>query len=884
MKYSKSSFAYLLGVIFFASCINKDNKLYQSKKFTLNESSIVQGDNIAKVISSNHIKSNYKSQENQTYSNLISFKFSINEKDNDLAQGVDRQILIKNQKESAIYSFGEPLIEEMNNEESILPVDYNFTFKLDMSPVFSQFKEKGYYQCADGSKIAKSDFKGVYIAGGALPLTWDFVNLDERKLKMSDLDKDNIYEITLILNPLLKNEEKEWKLTENLSNSAKYSSDQPIVDALYNMSLEESKLAIEPDSTFRTGAKWSGVWTRDISYSILLAFAYLEPEVAKISLLKKVKRDRIIQDTGSGGAWPISSDRTTWALAAWEIYKTTGDINWLRKVYVIIKNTVDDDYKIIRSKETGMYSGESSFLDWREQTYPKWMSNKDIYVSQNLGTNVVHYQTHIILSKMAKILGEDSFKYEKIASEIKEGINTYLWIKEEGYYAQYLYGRNFLIPSKRYEALGESLAVIFGVADNQRAKSIIQNSPLTEFGATCIYPQIPSIPPYHNNGIWPFVQSYWNLAAAKAGNEKVLNHGLASIYRAAGLYLTNYENMVADNGDFKGTEINSHRMLWSMAGNLAMVYRVFLGMQFEEDHLEFNPVIPRNYGGKRTLNNFKYRDAILNITVEGFGNKIASVYLDNEKVEKAIILGVTRGTHELKIEMMNNDFSKDGINLVDNKFSPAAPKVSLNNHNLIWNSIEGAKSYNIYKNGKLINNIDLESYSIDLQDIAEYAVSSVDKFGLESFVSEPILINKNKPVLFEIEDFVEKSALNYINFSGNGFVEFSNTKNKNFTINIPMEQSGDYYLDFKYSNGSGPWNTDNKCTSRSLYVNDNYLGAIVLPQRGLDEWSDWGYSNSYKINFKKGDNTINITFEDWNINMNVAINKAMIDYLRLIKI
>lgn len=873
--------------ILMISCVNhkNDDVLYQSDSYILKENAVVQGTNIAEVISSSHLKSNYKSLENEKYSNLISFKFSINEKDNDLAQGIDRQILINNQKKSEVYIFGESINDEII-ETGYLPVNYEFTFRLDMSPVFKQFNEKGYYLCHDGSKIAKNDFKGVYIAGGSLPLTWDFVNLDERNLKMTDTNNDNIYEITLKLNPLIEKEKKEWFQTQDLSSSAQYSSDQPIVDALYNLSLEESKFAIEPDSTFRTGAKWGGVWTRDISYSILLAFAYLEPEVSKISLLKKVKRDRIIQDTGSGGAWPISSDRTTWALAAWEIYNATGDENWLRKAYTIIKNTVDDDYKVIRNKETGMYSGESSFLDWREQTYPKWMSNKDIYVSQNLGTNAVHFQTHLILSKMAKILNlnEDSKKYEKIALEIKEGINDFLWMDDKGYYAQYLYGRNYLMQSKRYEALGESLVVLFDVADTEQSKSIIQKSPLTKFGTTCIYPQIPSIPPYHNNGIWPFVQSYWNLAAAKVGNEKVLNHGLASIYRAAGLYLSNYENMVAENGDYKGTEINSHQMLWSIAGNLAMVYRVFMGMQFEENQLRFNPVIPKNYKGKRTLKNFKYRNSILNVTIEGFGNKIKSFYIDNIKVENPIISGLSKGTHDIKIIMMNYNFSTDDINLTENKFSLSTPKVSFINNDLLWHPIEGAQSYNVYKNGKLIDNIYVENYHIDDLNLAEYAISAVDKSNIESFISEPILIKENKSLIFELEDFIKRSNMNYVNFSGNGFVEISTSENTNCILNISVEESGNYFLDFKYSNGSGPWNTDNKCANRSLYLNGEYVGTIVFPQRGLNEWSDWGNTNSTMVYLKKGKNEIKLTYETWNINMNVDVNKAMIDYLRLIKV
>jgi Glycogen debranching enzyme len=194
--------------------------------------------------------------------------------------------------------------------------------------------------------------------------------------------------------------ESEWKLSKDISGLPTYQSDQLIVDALFNMSSEESLKNIESDSTFRTGAKWGGVWTRDISFSIILAFAYLQPEVAKISLMKKVKRGRIIQDTGSGGAWPVSSDRMIWAVAAWEIYKTTGDETWLKKIYPIIKNSLDDDRKTLHDATTGLYRGESSFLDWREQTYPKWMSNMDIYVSENLGTNIVHSRPTVCLLKL----------------------------------------------------------------------------------------------------------------------------------------------------------------------------------------------------------------------------------------------------------------------------------------------------------------------------------------------------------------------------------------------------------------------------------------------------------------------------------------------------
>jgi glycogen debranching enzyme len=880
----------LLLLILGACKTTEKGLLYQSKVFSLYKDKVVQGQNVATVLSPTHLKSNYKSPASETFSRLITFKFSINEKDNEMRPGSDHWLVIGNEHESPVMTFGATPPPKPDKPNTYLPVNYEYTFKIDMSPVLKQFEEKGYYEAFDGSKIAKADFKGFYIAGGSEPLTWDFVNLGNRGLKLNNTAGSNIYSITLKLNPYKAedHQDKEWQLATDISKRPQYSSDQPIVDALFNLSLEEATKNIEKDSTFRTGAKWGGVWTRDISYSILLAFAYHQPDVAKISLMKKVKRGRIIQDTGSGGAWPVSSDRTAWALAAWEIYKVTGDKSWLTQAFSIIKNTVEDDYKTIYDASTGMYSGESSFLDWREQTYPKWMSNMDIYVSENLGTNVVHYQTHKILAEMATILGEPSAVYEARAAQIKQGINQYLWMADKGYYGQYLYGRPNLTLSPRFEALGEAFSILFDVADADKASSILSKSPVTDFGVTCIFPQIPGIPPYHNNAVWPFVQSYWNLAAAKSGNEQALNHGLAALYRAGGLFLTNYENFVAQSGDFLGTEINSDRMLWSMAGNLAMVHRVFMGMNFEANGLRFHPAIPHAYSGKKSLTHFKYRNALLNISVNGFGNQIKTILLDGKPLPDAFLSASVVGTHTIEIEMANNTFSQNAFNLVANAFTLPNPQAKKVGNTLQWDAIEGATAYRIYKNGKLETQTTTPQYAVSMDtnapQFAEYKVSALDKNNAESFTSEPVVFTKNEAVsVVEFEDFAPKSALPYTNFSGKGFVEISTEQNRSIEVKVNVAETGEYLLDLHYSNGNGPWNTDNKCAIRSLYANGQYLGAMVLPQRGSDEWSDWGFSNARKVRLNKGENTLKLAFENWNNNMNVDVNAAMLDYLRLIK-
>ena len=91
-------------------------------------------------------------------------------------------------------------------------------------------------------------------------------------------------------------------------------------------------------------------------------------------------------------------------------------------------------------------------------------------------------------------------------------------------------------------------------------------------------------------------------------------------------------------------------------------------------------------------------------------------------------------------------------------------------------------------------------------------------------------------------------------------------------------------MDFRYANGNGPTNTENKCAIRTFNVDGQFAGTFVFPQRGKEEWSNWGFSNVNTVKLTKGTHEFQLSFEDWNENMNGEINQAMLDYLRLIKI
>lgn len=677
-----------------------------------------------------------------------------------------------------------------------------------------------------------------------------------------------------------------WKLSADISDLPQYHSDHALIEALYNMSLEEMQKDIRPDTAFMAGAKWDGVWTRDISYSTILSLVMLQPDICRSSLMKKVKNGMIIQDTGTGGSYPVSTDRMVWAIAAWEVYEVTGDRDWLQQAYAIIRNSAAADEQNIYDPHTGLVHGESSFMDWREQSYPRWMQPVDIYNSECLSTNAVHYEANRVLAAMAGLLGDSasSFKYNHIATGIKHAVNKYFWMPDKGYYGQYLYGRNFMILSPKSESLGEALCVLFDIASPEQQKEIMTKMPVLDFGVPCFYPQIPGIPPYHNDAIWPFVDAYWALAASKAGNGKALMTSMNSIYRAAALFLTNKENLVAADGDYMGTQINSGRQLWSVAGNLAMVYKMIFGMHFQTDSLRFAPFVPYTYRGKQSLTNLKYRKSILDIELTGHGNQIRSFSLDGNTPTDAVIPGSLTGRHTVKIVMAdNNPGGKD--NVVNNHFAPEMPVVALSGDTLRWQPIKDAIQYKVLMNGKIFAATSKIQVLVPVDEYAEFQVAAIDSSNFESFASEPVInIPSRLQQIYEVGKFATKSSLPYKGFSGKGFVEISKTKNTIIKFNITIPLSGWYAIDFRYANGNGPINTDNKCAMRSLMINSRRIGTLVFPQRGQDQWSNWGFSNARVLKLDKGEYPVSLELQPANANMNSAVNQAMLDYMRVVRV
>ena len=705
--------------------------------------------------------------------------------------------------------------------------------------------------------------------------------------------------------------EQVWEAKNDLSAYPVLKGGNQLHRAIYNMGLDEMVNAVEPDTTLRTGKEWAGVWTRDVSYSIILSMAALQPEASMISLMKKVNPSgQIIQDTGSGGAWPISTDRMIWVVAAYEIYKVTGDKEWLKKVYPIAVRSIEKDEKTVMS-ENGLVKGETSFIDWREQSYPKWMQTADISQSEAMGTNVLYAAALKAVSDMAADLGKkkEASEWARKAETLSAAIDKTFYMPDKGYYGMYTYGRDNMILNPRAETLGLALSILYDIAPADRQKEMSQTNPTTPFGPAIFYPQIADMPSYHNNALWPFVASYWTLAQAKAGNEQGVVEGIGSVFRPAALFATNKENFNLDNGDYF-TELNSSNMLWSLSGNLALTQQVLFGIHFEKDGLRIAPFVPKAFEAERTLENFPYRGARLDITVNGYGDKVKTLTFNGKQLDPSKVIPakeLLKGG-KIMVEMANEPIAPMQVNHQPNKKAPLTPITWMENDaalagegvptlNLLrWNPIEYIGEYIVLKNGKEVTRTNETSFAATAP--GEWQVIGVAGDGTQSFASEPRSNRREISVEFEGEAKpgmnrqrsvkVTSSEVSYEptqavkGYYGTGFVETDKTSEPR-SVMVMIPEDGSYSIAVRYANGNGPVNTENKAAIRSLMVDGKKAGTVVMPTRGVANWNDWGMSNGVTVELAPGPHEISLEYLPEDENMNISTNHALLDRLVIVK-
>ncbi|MDW2983271.1 Six-hairpin glycosidase-like protein [Rhodanobacter sp. KK11] len=574
-----------------------------------------------------------------------------------------------------------------------------------------------------------------------------------------------------------------------------------------------------PCQCFVTGLKWPYVWTRDLSYAIDLGLWRFDPARSRNGLKFKLSDVRVatapqglypMQDTGSGGSWPISTDRVVWFLGARHLLD---DKAFADDVYRALAATLAQDCQYAFDAGFGLYRGETSFLDWREQSYPAWTADEVTFIAQSyaLSTNVLHYQALQLAVRLADAHhdAKAAAGYRTDAAALKAAINAHFWRAERGMYMSYIGGDG--TPYDSYDLLGIALAIDSGVADGERARQALANYPTWPAGSPVIWPERNDQPIYHNRAIWPFVSAYALRAARIAEQPARIAHEIESVLRGAALYGSNMENYElltqgqhVDEGKLSGPVVNSPRQLWSVAAALAVVTEGVFGLNEDGSVQPKLPtaLVPMLFGTRRAITlDLRERQITLQLPEKISGNLLVA----GRTRTQGTLTTVTLKAVQVPDQPLRTDAPLYA------PIAPAAPVVRADGDN--WQVTTDGK-VRLYLDGRAQGDIDGSATLPRQPGLACLSATRVDAHGLESLHSPDTCVGDTAQV-------------------AGGWPR---------TWTAPA--SGRYRVALDYANDHGPINTGITAAVKMLQVrcagSDEQRLPIVMPHSVRAQRSTWG--------------------------------------------
>lgn len=684
---------------------------------------------------------------------------------------------------------------------------------------------------------------------------------------------------------------KSWTQSEDLSAYPAFSApNSPLAAAVYNLSLEEAVKSIHTDSygkVFYTGTSWQKVWTRDTALSNLYSLAWVFPEISYNCEREKIKTSQGVsvfeQDTGTGGSYPVSTDKIITMLSVWETYLADGNKEHLSYFYDICNNTIMQDMNVAYDSDAGLFRGETCGLDWRDQTYPDWTSEtydsglSAIAQSKTASVNAIYCRVLEIMSKSARVLGKGAAaeqSWAKMAQDLKAKVSDRLWNESMGLYSSWEYPEYMgSVLAEKTDVLGNGFALWFDIGSDAQLTQICENSPLVAYGADTVYPQKQgklhnANKIYHNFGVWPGWDSILMVGAAYHNNKALAEEIFNSNVRGAAVSLTNKEVINYRTGE----GVESDQQLWSIAGTLAGYYRVMFGMNYDEDGIRFNPYIPGWMQGPFELSNFKYRNATLTVKLSGEGDKVKSFKVDGVQKDIAdYVFPVTQtGSHTIEIVMEQSGttykINKSEDNLV---VCPEMPTMTYSGGKLRWSTKSGL-TYKLWTGKKYVD-VSGGSYTVDTSVYGCYSLMAVSADGVCSELSQPIVVS---PERIKIE--AENGSVSATSLISSGYVIDKRSRSANLTLSVTVNKKGKYLLSGIYNN-PGDANSGISCGIRSVYVDGVDKGSLVFPEVYSNHTNQT--STHLSLDLDKGTHTVKIFYDTANwYDRNMSITNNNVEY------
>lgn len=604
-----------------------------------------------------------------------------------------------------------------------------------------------------------------------------------------------------------------WEAPDSIPQPTRYSSGQRMADALFTKALSEL-----------------GSYNAE---DIYLSLGLLRPGESMEAL-----RAMAAMPFPDNENFPYSALDPMWGAAAWEVYCASGSKQWLREAYDILTASLNRQWKINRSGEPQLMCGSPRYVTDPEAYYPGWMDEMDRFTTIHTSVNICRAHSLEIASRMAAELRRYAEREWQSQSDRARGaVNDRLWLPDRQRYGQCLYGGYYPIVSTISDNRANLLAVLFDIATPEMASALIGEMPMLKEGVPSVYPTVAGAPE-----ISPQVQTMTGLSAAKTRNPTAFRTATASLWHKA---------------------LNSRQPAqWP-----AMVLKGIFGISLSPEGMSFRPMVTADFPGNKRISRLRYRDAILDIQLNGTGDRVASFMLDSLSTDAPFIPADLSGEHNIVITLSGNDLQPGKVTVEKPATAPDVPNVQ-------WNPEREARivnfipesGYEIYINGTMTECIRSDRYRVtdtgaSVVDIVPVGLEGFNGFSPRAHICAPsearITVNASsvtprRPPLHFIKD--RATATNYI--------ELAARHNTRITCYVNAPADGEYFLTVGYSNGSP------RCALRTLTVNDSNAATLVFPPRRALDWISVYPSTTATVSLKAGTNKIALTYIQGTILLN----------------
>lgn len=448
-------------------------------------------------------------------------------------------------------------------------------------------------------------------------------------------------------------------------------------DLLGNVKLYQGGILTEPRPCILAGLDYNTPWTRDASMNAWNGASLIVPEAARDTLLSVLGRPDGQLRIG-GQYW----DCIVWASGAWQHYLYTGDADFLAKAYEATRNTLAYFESQEFNPRTGLFRGPGwsdgvaayhdayatptgAILDWPKY-YPTHISTPGYGIPMEaLSTNCLYYGGYLRVQDMARALGRTPDPaWAAKAEALESAINKHLWLPVKGRYGFYV---SPVGDCDYEEALGQAYAILFGVADRRQAEQILENSHVAPAGVPCVWPTFARYENAegtsygrHSGVVWPQIQGMWADAAYMHGNIDMFAHEMLRLAEHASRDRHFAEIFHPDTGKIYGGMQEAgngirlwqatSRQTWAATALIRMVLLNLAGLRFEEGGVRIAPALPPEIN-MVDLKNVAYRDARLDLHIEGQGTRISRLTINSAVGGDAFIPANARGDYRIDLRL-----------------------------------------------------------------------------------------------------------------------------------------------------------------------------------------------------------------------------------------